>query len=98
MNFIYPKQFKLKDISKETKKENSSYELISVIMDNKIQLYNEEEIILEPEVTTIKTYSKNFNDNKWYLYTEEKITPVENEDEIISTKNALILVYKKLNA
>ena len=98
MNFIYPKQFKLKDISKETKKENSTYELISVIMDNKIQVYNEEEIILNPEMISIKTYSKNFNDNKWYLYTEENITPFENEDEIISTKNALILVYKKLNA
>ena len=97
MNFIYPKQFKLKDISKETEKENSTYELISVIMDNKIQVYNEEEIILEPE-TTINTYSKNFNDNKWYLYTEERITPVENEDEIISTKNALILFYKKIKA
>jgi len=97
MNFIYPKQFKLKDISKETKKENSSYELISVIMDNKIQLDYEEEILLEPELTKIKTYSKNFNDNKWYLYTEEEITLVKNEDEIINSKNALILVYKKIN-
>jgi len=97
MNFIYPKKFKLQEISKETKNKNSSYGLISVIMDNKIQQYNEEEIILEPEIVKFKTYSKNFNDNKWYLYTEEEITPVENEDEIISTKNALILVYKKLN-
>ena len=97
MNFIYPKQFKLKDISKETEKENSSYELISVIMDCKIQVFNTEEIFLEEE-TTIKTYSKNLNDNKWYLYFEDKIIPVDNEDEIINTKNALILVYKKLNA
>ena len=97
MNFIYPKKFKLQEISKETKNKNSSYGLISVIMDNKIQQYNEEEIILEPEIVKFKTYSKNCNDNKWYLYTEEEITPVENEDEIISTKNALILVYKKLN-
>ena len=97
MNFIYPKKFKLQEISKETKNKNSSYGLISVIMDNKIQQYNEEEIILEPEIVKFKTYSKNFNDNKWYLYTEEEITPVENEDEIINTKNALILVYKKLN-
>ena len=67
-------------------------------MDNKIQLDYEEEILLEQELTKIKTYSKNFNDNKWYLYTEEEITLVKNEDEIINTKNALILVYKKINA
>ena len=92
MNFIYPKEFKFSDISKEKGKENSSYELVSVIMDNKI---NEDDEMENDENIKIMTYSKNFNDNRWYLYTDTKIKTISNENEIFSSKNALILVYRK---
>ena len=42
------------------------------------------------------TYSKNFNDNRWYLYTDKNIKTISNENEIFSSKNALILVYRKI--
>ena len=96
MNFNYPTKFNFKDISKEKEKENSTYELVSVIMDNKIGIADGEEVMVEDEKIEIKTYSKNFNDNRWYLYTEKKISAVQNESEIISKKNALILIYRKL--
>ena len=92
MNFIYPKEFKFSDISKEKVKENSSYELVSVIMDNKI---NEDDEMENDENIKIMTYSKNFNDNRWYLYTDKNIKTISNENEIFSSKNALILVYRK---
>lgn len=96
MKFEYPEKFDFKDISKEDGKENSSYELISVIMDNKIDIVDNEEVMIDDEKIKIKTYSKNFNDNRWYLYIEGKISSVVNEKEIISTQNALILVYRKI--
>jgi len=96
MNFIYPKEFKTSDILKEKDKENSSYELVSVIMDNIIKIVDEEEVMEEEENIKIVTYSKNFNDNRWYLYTENNIISVKNEKDIFSSKNALILVYRKV--
>ena len=65
-------------------------------MDNKIKIENEEEVMEADENIKIMTYSKNFNDNRWYLYTENKIALVSNEYDAISTKNALILVYRKI--
>ena len=96
MNFIYPKIFKFSDISNEKDKENSNYELVSVIMDNKIKIVDDDEVMEDDENIKIMTYTKNFNDNRWYLYTENKISYVQNEKDIISSKNALILVYRKL--
>ena len=96
MNFVYPTKFKYSEISREKDKDNLNYELVSVIMDNKIKIENEEEVMEADENIKIMTYSKNFNDNRWYLYTENKISLVNNEYDAISTKNALILVYRKI--
>ena len=96
MNFVYPTKFKYSEFSREKDKDNLNYELVSVIMDNKIKIENEEEVMEADENIKIMTYSKNFNDNRWYLYTENKISLVSNEYDAISTKNALILVYRKI--
>ena len=96
MNFVYPTKFKYSDIAREKDKENLNYELVSVIMDNKIKIVDREEVMEDDENIKILTYSKNFNDNRWYLYTENKISLVSNEYDAISTKNALILVYRKI--
>ena len=77
-------------------KENSSFDLVSVIMDNRIKIVDDEEVMEEDENIKIVTYSKNFNDNRWYLYTENKISYVKNEQDIFNGKNALILVYRKV--
>ena len=65
-------------------------------MDNRIKIVDDEEVMEEDENIKIGTYSKNFNDNRWYLYTENKISFVKNENYIFSSKNALILVYRKV--
>ena len=71
----------------------NKYELISVLMKKKIISYKNYYLI-DPNYE-IFTYFKNFIDNKWYLYNEEKIELVEKEEEIFDNKNAIILIYKK---
>lgn len=65
-------------------KLQKEYQLISVIINktNKVK---------------IKVYCQNFDNHKWYLYDGNNQIIVENENEIINSKNALVLIYKKIN-
>ena len=70
---------------------NQKYELISVI--RKDYFINDKVIIYDPE--NISVFCKNCYDNRWYSYNDENKKLIENENEIINGKKALLLIYKK---
>ena len=71
---------------------NQKYELISVI--RKDYFINDKVIIYDPE--NISVFCKNCYDNRWYSYNDENKKLIENENEIIDGKKALLLIYKKI--
>ena len=71
---------------------NQKYELISVI--RKDYFINDKVIIYDPE--NISVFCKNCYDNRWYSYNDENKKLIENENEIINGKKALLLIYKKI--
>jgi len=40
------------------------------------------------------SYAKNFNDNQWYDFNDEKVTKVDDLNELI-TSSAYVLFYKR---
>lgn len=93
-NIEFSKRFELK--VKEDK--NVSYDLISVLKDNysdnntQINLYDDVN-----EVKKYRVYCKNFLNGKWFKYGDEgKISEVKNEKIVLNSKNALLLIYKKI--
>ena len=89
-NIKFKEQLKLKLGNK-----NLKYELISVI-------YNINENILQRYFDDNRpkyiAYCKNFLDEKWYLYNENDIKLIQNNNEnlILDGQKALLLIYKKI--
>ena len=87
----YKKQLKLKLGGRDFK-----YELISVIYNingNILQKYYDDN---RPRYTA---YFKNFLDEKWYLYNENEIKLIQNDNQnlILDGQKALLLIYKKID-
>ena len=87
-NIKYKKHLNLKIENKVFK-----YELISVI-------YNVNENLLHKYYDDNRpkyiAYCNNFLDGKWYLYSENEIKLIQNENQILDGQKALLLIYKML--
>ena len=88
--FIIEDKIKMDDFI-ETKDESSplNYELIGIISFSK----NDDKYI---------TMSKSFIDNKWYIFNDEKVQPIEHDNVIKLNNNnnyyiPCILIYKRIN-
>lgn len=80
----FPKIFQIE----ETKP--ASYELISVLSKNNNVLEKKK------NKERYSVYCKNLFDEYWYEYTDENIKIIENEDRVLNSEIALLLIYKKI--
>ena len=84
-NFVYPLILEIKCILEKSdlvKNELSNlYDLYGVIMKNNQDYY---------------AYLKNCINSKWYFYKDEVIQLVNDENDVINEKKAILLIYRKI--